>query len=61
MDVTAPVPNTRAGGWPLALRHLADTAALLEHEAAARALEAELTDYSGLMLVAWNGLHLEGR
>jgi len=50
----------RIGGWPLALRHLADTAALLEHEAAARALEAELTDYSGLMLVAFNGTHLEG-
>jgi class 3 adenylate cyclase/tetratricopeptide (TPR) repeat protein len=50
----------RVGGWPLALRHLADTAALLEHEAAARALEAELTDYSGLMLIAWNGTHLEG-
>ncbi|HVP14230.1 MAG TPA: AAA family ATPase [Terriglobales bacterium] len=50
----------RAGGWPLALRHFADAAALLEHEAAARALEAELTDYSGLMLVAWNGTHLGG-
>jgi tetratricopeptide (TPR) repeat protein len=50
----------RNQGWPVALRHLSDTAALLGHEAAARALEAELADYSGLMLVAWTGTHLEG-
>ncbi len=50
----------RNQGWPVALRHLSDTAALLSHEAAARALEAELVDYSGLMLVGWTGTHLEG-
>ncbi len=47
-------------GWPMALRHLSDAAALLGDEPAARALEAELADYSGLMLVAWTGTHLEG-
>jgi tetratricopeptide (TPR) repeat protein len=50
----------RSQGWPTALRHLSDTAALLGDEAAARVLEAELADYSGLMLVAWTGTHLEG-
>jgi class 3 adenylate cyclase len=50
----------RNQGWPTALRHLSDTAALLGDEAAARALEAELADYAGLMLVAWTGTHLEG-
>jgi tetratricopeptide (TPR) repeat protein len=50
----------RNQGWPVTLRHLSDAAALLGHEAAALALEAELADYSGLMLVGWTGTHLEG-
>jgi tetratricopeptide (TPR) repeat protein len=50
----------RNQGWPLALRHLSDAAAWLGDGPAARALEAELSDYSGLMLVGWTGTHLEG-
>ncbi len=49
-----------ASGWPLALRHLADAAALLDDETAARALEPELLDYSGLVLLPFTGTLFEG-
>jgi class 3 adenylate cyclase/tetratricopeptide (TPR) repeat protein len=50
----------RGNGWPLALRHMTDAAALLGDETAARALEPELVPYSGLMLVGFTGQTLEG-
>ena len=48
-----------AHGWPMALRHLSEATALLGDEGAARALEPELADYSGLLLVAYTGTYLE--
>jgi tetratricopeptide (TPR) repeat protein len=50
----------RSPGWPVALRHLADAAALVGDQSAAKRLEAELVDYSGQLLVAFTGTHIEG-
>jgi len=50
----------RSAAWPFALRHLCDAAALLGHEAAARALEPEIAEYSGLLLIGFTGISIEG-
>ncbi len=49
-----------SAGWPFALRHLCDAAARLGHEAAARVLEPEIAEYSGLLLVGFTGTSIEG-
>ena len=50
----------RDWSWPLSLRHLAETCALLGDEPVARALEPELLPYSGLYFVAFAGSLFEG-
>ncbi len=50
----------RDWGWPLSLRHLAETCALIGSESGARQLEPHIASHSGLLLVAFGMTLAEG-